>query len=536
MKFDTVIRGGSVIDGSGAPEYRADVGIAAGRIVAIADLGAAIPDTEIVIEASGHVVCPGFIDIHTHSDVSLIDHPGGESKAYQGVTTEVTGNCGFSPFPALSDRPGAVRDGLGSTLRSNADWNWNDLAGYAAVVHENGVSINIAPLTGHSALRIAAGAIDDGPPAVDQMALMRRLLAESMEQGAFGMSTGLTLPPSSYADTGEIVSLASVMSPYDHAFYATHARVWAGWHVKAIEEAVEIGRRAGVPVQFSHIAIIDSREYGNGDQLVAVIDGARRDGDDVTCDMYPYTASSSGFSQLLPGWVQEGGVDAMLARLRDPVTRAKVHEDTSKGWFGGLPWTFEPHVVATVASKKNSSLVGKTLAEIAGMRGVDGIEAMLMLIDEEDNEISEIMHNRVEGDIRFFMGYDHAMIGSDGRAIDRSGIWESSLPHPRFYGTFPRVLGRYVREKPLISLETAVHKMTGMPARRLGLSDRGLLREGAIADIVVFDPATVNDTATFKEPHRYAAGMPHVMVNGEFVIRDGRHTGARPGRVLQRGA
>jgi N-acyl-D-aspartate/D-glutamate deacylase len=357
-----------------------------------------------------------------------------------------------------------------------------------------------------------------------------------MEQGAFGMSTGLTLPPSSYADTDEIVSLASVMSSYDHAFYATHARVWAGMHIKAIQEAVDIGRRASVPVQFSHIAIIDSREYGHGDQLVAVIDEARALGEDVTCDMYPYTASSSGFSQLLPGWVQEGGVAAMLERLRDPTTRKKAHEDTSKGWFGGLPWSFEPHVVATVAGEKNSGLVGKTLAEIAEMRGVDGIEAMLMLIDEEDNEISEIMHNRVEGDIRFFMAYENAMIGSDGNAIDHAGTWESSQPHPRFYGTFPRVLGRYVRDEPLISLETAVNKMTGMPAKRLGLSDRGVLHEGAIADIVVFDPASVSDVATFEDPHRYPDGMPHVFVSGEPVIRDGKHTGARPGAVLQRGA
>ncbi|MDP6821873.1 MAG: D-aminoacylase [Dehalococcoidia bacterium] len=536
MKFDTIIRGGTVVDGDLTPGFRADVGIASGQITAIADLSDAVPDTATVIDAAGHVVCPGFIDIHTHSDVTLVDHPGGESKAYQGVTTEVTGNCGFSPFPAPetnSDRP---RKGLGSGLRSSKDWNWRDLAGYSEVVNSQGVSINIAPLAGHSALRIAAGAVDDAPPTADQLAHMRRSVKTAMEQGAFGMSTGLTLPPSSYADTDEIVSLASVMSSYDHAFYATHARVWAGMHIKAIQEAVDIGRRASVPVQFSHIAIIDSREYGHGDQLVAVIDEARALGEDVTCDMYPYTASSSGFSQLLPGWVQEGGVAAMLERLRDPTTRKKAHEDTSKGWFGGLPWSFEPHVVATVAGEKNSGLVGKTLAEIAEMRGVDGIEAMLMLIDEEDNEISEIMHNRVEGDIRFFMAYENAMIGSDGNAIDHAGTWESSQPHPRFYGTFPRVLGRYVRDEPLISLETAVNKMTGMPAKRLGLSDRGVLHEGAIADIVVFDPASVSDVATFEDPHRYPDGMPHVFVSGEPVIRDGKHTGARPGAVLQRGA
>jgi N-acyl-D-aspartate/D-glutamate deacylase len=527
MKFDTIIRGGTVIDGDGSPGRRTDIGITNGRITAIADLSDAIHITPTVIEAHGHVACPGFIDIHTHSDLTLVDHPGGESKAYQGVTTEVIGNCGFSWFPSGGNVP--VGRGLAG------ERNWNDLAGYSETIQSQGVSINIAPLIGHSALRRATGTLDDSPPTNDQFVNMRTLLAAGMEQGAFGMSTGLTLPPSSYADTDEIVSLASVMSRYDNAFYATHARVWAGWHIKAIEEAVEIGRRAHVPVQFSHIAIIDSREYGNGDQLVAVIDAARADGDDVTCDMYPYTASSSGFSQLLPGWVQEGGVAALLERLRNPAIRKKVHEDTSKGWFGGLPWSFEPHVVATVASEKNRGLVGKTLAEIAEMRGVDGIEAMLMLIDEENNDVAEIMHNRVEGDIRYFMAYEHAMIGSDGNAIERAGIWESSMPHPRFYGTFPRVLGRYVRDEPLISLEMAINKMTGMPARRLGFPDRGVLREGAIADIVVFDPTTVSDVATFRNPHRYPVGMPHVLVNGESVIKDGVHTGARPGVVLRRG-
>jgi len=527
MKFDTIIRGGTVINGDGSPGGRADIGISDGRITAIADLADAGHNAPTVIEADSQIVCPGFIDIHTHSDLTLIDHPGGESKAYQGVTTEVIGNCGFSWFPTGDN----VRAGRGLA----GERNWSDLAGYTKTVQLQGVSINIAPLIGHSALRRATGALDDCPPTADQLADMQALLKTGMEQGAFGMSTGLTLPPSSYADTDEIVSLASVMSPYNHAFYATHARVWAGWHIKAIEEAVEIGRRALVPVQFSHIAIIDSREYGNGDQLVAVIDAARAGGDDVTCDMYPYTASSSGFSQLLPGWVQEGGVAALLKRLRDPVTRKKVHEDTSKGWFGGLPWSFEPHVVATVASEKNRGLVGKTLAEIAEMRNVDGIEAMLMLIDEEDNDVAEIMHNRVEGDIRFFMQYEHAMIGSDGNAIERAGTWEASMPHPRFYGTFPRVLGRYVRDEPLISIETAIHKMTGMPARRLGLSDRGTLREGAIADIVVFDPKTISDVAAFEDPHRYPIGMSYVFVNGESVIRDGVHTGVRPGAVLQRG-
>ncbi|MDP6063605.1 MAG: D-aminoacylase [SAR202 cluster bacterium] len=534
MAFDMLITGGEVVDGSGCARRRVDVGISNGRIAAIGSLeGTEAAET---IDASGQVVAPGFIDMHSHSDVNLLDDPGGESKAFQGVTTEVTGNCSFSPFPAGKLGEGGLREAMGTILRSQAPWSWSSLDGWADATESVGVSLNLAPLVGHGAIRVAAGVNENRPPTPDELVEMLRLAAESVEQGAFGMSTGLTLAPSMYAETDEIASLAKAISPFKHAFYATHARVWAGWHVRALEEAAEIGCKGGVPVQFSHIAIGDSRIFGRGEEMVAVIDRARAEGMDMTCDMYPYTAGASGLNQSLPSWIQEGGIDAMLVRLRDPSDRKRAFEDMAEGHFGGLPWTWDKMFITYVGSDANRSVVGRSLEAIAEDRGVDPREAMLALIDEESNNVGVVGHNRIESDVRFFMQYEHAMIGSDGRAISPNGWWATDKPHPRFYGCYPRILGRYVRDDGVLPLEIAIYKMTGFPAKRLGLKDRGLIREDFAADVLVFDPDTIIDHADFDEPHQLSTGVSHVYVNGQAIISDGTHTGARPGRVLRRGA
>ena len=534
MAYDTLILNGTVIDGTGKTRYQADVGITGGRIAAVGDLAKA--ESARVIEASGLVVAPGFIDMHSHSDVTLLDDPGGESKVHQGVTTEVTGNCSFSPFPSGRAGPERLRETLGSTLRSQAEWDWTTLDGWAESVHAREISLNLAPLVGHGAIRVAAGVTENRPPTDDELAEMRRLAAESVEQGAFGLSTGLTLAPSMYAQTDEIVSIVQSIAPFKHAFYATHARVWAGWHVKSIEEAAEIGRKTGAPVEFSHIAIGDSRIFGRGEEMVAVIDRARADGVDMTCDLYPYTAGASGLNQSLPQWVQEGGSEAMLARLRDPSQRKRAFDDMAAGHFGGLPWTWDKMFITYVGSDRNRNVVGLSMENISEERGVDPREAMLALIDEEDNNVGVVGHNRIESDVRFFMQYAHSMFGSDGRAISPEGWWSADRPHPRFYGCYPRILGRYVRDDGVLTLETAILKMTGLPAERLGLPDRGRIGEGLVADIAIFDPDTVIDKATFDDPHQLSEGVSHVLVSGEPVVLDGKHTGARPGRVLRRGS
>ena len=531
MAFDILIKNGMVIDGTGAVRREADVGINGDRITAVGNLADA--EAGRVIDATGLIVAPGFIDMHSHSDRSLLDDPGGESKVHQGVTTEVVGNCGFSPFPVGPAGP----EPLKRSDASNVEWDWTDLDGWANTLERRGISIHVAPQVGHSALREAALLSEDRQATPDELATMRRLAAEAVEQGAFSFSTGLTVAPSMYGDTDEVAAIAEAISPYEGAFYVTHARLWAGKHVAAIEEAMEIGRRAGVPVQYSHMAIIDSRAYGEGEKMVGVIEQAREQGLDTTYDVYPYTAAGTHLAQLVPWWLQAGGVPAMLGRLRDPAQRERASTDMREnGHFGGLPFEFDTIVISEVKSEKNEHYVGMNVQEIADERNEDPIDTYLALIDEEDSRVGAVIHNRVESDVRYFLSHPLAMIGSDGNAISPTGIFGEDQPHPRFYGTYPRILGRYVREQSLLSLETAIHKMTQAPAERLRLSDRGRILEGLVADMVIFDPETVIDRATFEKPHQLAAGIPHVLVRGEPVVLNGVHTQARPGRVLRRGS
>ena len=538
MAFDTLIKNGTVIDGTGALRYDADVGITGGKIAAIGRL----EDAEAArsIDATGLIVAPGFIDMHSHSDMCLFDDPGGESKIHQGVTTEVTGNCSYSPFPL---GPASTED-LG--MRWRFDWgDWSDLDGWATTLESRGFSINVAPQLGQAALQIATGANEDRPATQDEMRQMQRLAAEAVEQGAFSLSTGLSLSPSGYMSTEEIVELCKAIAHYEGVFYATHARVGAGRHLLPIEEAIEIGQKGGVPVEYSHLAIGSRPDMGgwpkpaspvgHGPEMMELFDNARAGGLDITYDSYPYTAGQAGIDQTVPNWAQAGGVREYMTRLRDPETRARIHEEVAAG-LGGVPPMWETWIISDVGSDSNKGLVGRSLQEIADEREVDPAEAVLQLEQEEDGDISAVVHNRMERDVRFFLSQPLGMIGSDGNAISPTGIYSDEQHHPRFYGTYPRILGRYVREQSLMSLETAVQKMSGMPADRLSLKDRGRVEEGLVADLAIFDPETVIDRSTFEEPHQLAEGVPYVFVAGEPVVSEGGHTGARPGRVLRRGA
>ena len=532
--WDTIIRGGKVIDGTGKKAYPADVGISGNRIEVIGDLAEA--DAGDVLDAAGLCVSPGFIDMHSHSDLALIEDPRGLSKIHQGVTTEVVGQCGFSTFPLGGHYPTLPPASMETTFTAHLDRvDWTDLAGYARRVAEKGSSINIVPLVGHVPVRASVMGYANRAPTDEELEQMRRLVAGMMEQGAFGLSTGLTLVPSAYADQREVVELARVAAQYG-GIYDTHGRFWSDWHFRAAEEAADIGMQAGLPVQIAHMAIIDPRHQGKPDRLIAILEQANAAGADVTYDIYPYVASGTPLSQFLPGWAQEGGVEQLVARLRDPGTRQRIAEEMDKGWFRGIPWDWATFYVASPGEKGDPAWTGRHVQEIAEEWGIHPKEAFLRLIDISEDGIFSVVFNRTEEDMQYLLKHPLSTFGSDGNAVDAHGPLSRANVHPRFYGAFPRVLGRYVRELGVLALEEAVHKMTGKAAGRLGLHDRGRIEPGCVADLTLFDPETVSDRATFEQPHQYAAGIPHVMVNGQWVLRDDEHTGAFPTGVLTRQA
>ncbi|NED94986.1 amidohydrolase family protein [Phytoactinopolyspora alkaliphila] len=532
MKVDLVIRGGTVVDGSGSSPVQADVLVGAGRVVAIEPAGGGpVPDAR-VLDATSLAVAPGFIDIHTHSDVSVLLDGRAQSKVAQGVTTEVVGNCGFSPYPLDRSQLGAHRDLLAGIGDDPMELTWSDVDGYAVEVRSRGSSVNIVPLVGHGQLRIAANGLAEKASA-GVIDTMRALLADLLQQGAFGMSTGLTYVPSRYASTGELEALCAVLADAD-ALYATHAR---GGGPSAIQEAVELGRACGVRVQYSHIAINEPDDWGRAGVLLGLFDDARRGGVDIACDVYPYDASASALTQYLPPWVLEGGVEAMRARLADASTMRRAERDLAAGWgeHARVPWYWDRVVISRTAEGPVASgrapAEGATIEKAAAGAGLTPERYVLELCRAGGNRVQVVLFYRTEADMREFLRHPSTVIGSDGSALPFEQ--HGRKPHPRAFGAHARVLGRYCRQTGDLDLATAVHRMSGAVADRLGLTDRGRLSRGAAADIVVFDPRTVADQATFTDPGRPPSGIVHVVVNGELVVHAGVQTPARPGRVLR---
>lgn len=513
-----------IIDGSGTPWFRGDVGIRDGRIAAIGDLKGARATREL--DAGDRCLAPGFIDAHTHSDFSLPTFPRGESRISQGVTTEVGGNCGFAPFPVDPDRLDLLRDSS-SFIASSLSWEWRSAADFLRHLESKPLSLNFIPLVAHGAVRVAVMGFDRRPPSAAEMERMQALVAEAMEAGAAGISSGLAYAPGIFAATEELVELCRVVARYG-GIYATHMRDQEAGLLDSVEESLRVGREAGVPVQISHHKAMGEAYWGRVKDSLARVDDARAAGQDVTLDVYPYTAVSTTVTRFLPAWTMEGGVGALLDRLRTPGLRAQIVQeasaDRSVKWGNVL--------VAAVRKPEHAACEGMTLEALGKTHGKPPLEAAVDLIVADGAPFPIIRFIMAEEDVQYVLRHPAVMIGSDGYAMSPA---LGSKPHPRSYGTFTRVLGEYVRERRVLSLEEAVRKMTAFPAARFGLWDRGLIRPGQVADLVLFDAETIRDIATFTDPHQYSAGVEWVMVGGQMVWREGKDTGALTGQVLRAG-
>lgn len=526
---DIAIINGTIVDGSGSAPYLGYILISDGVIVSTGvDPSFQNDDmrASITIDAKNKIVCPGFIDIHTHSDLTLIADGRGESKLRQGVTTEVVGNCSFSAFPIEPLNLDLHADHLARATAPLRPW-WTDFDGYAKALEDQGIAINVASLTGHGTLRVAAMGVDQRQATKYELDRMVNDLHTAISQGAFGMSTGLTHVPSAYGDFDEIATLAEVLAEH-HALYATHCRDTKPDERAAIAESIEIGRRTGVSVEFSHLAINRPERWGTGSELLAMFDEARKDGVDIYFDVYPYEASSSSLTQYLPPWVQAGGTAEMRSRLANPELRETALSDMSAGWFNGIPWLWDRF---HISSTPDGNYVGLTLEAAAANSRIDPYELTLRLCEEYGNEIQVVLFYRTESDVSAFLKHPLAVVGSDGNAIPLDQ--QNARPHPRNFGTFPRVLGRYVRERGVLELADAVRKMSYEPARRLGITNRGMIAAGMAADVVVFDPASVLDCADFGKAPEQPEGITHVIVNGSIALEQGAITERRPGQVLR---
>ncbi len=529
--FDILLEGGTLIDGTGAPGRRADVGIAGDQIVALGDLRAR--EARETICASGLIVAPGFIDLHAHSELTLLADGRGASKVRQGVTTEISGQCGYSAAPLL----GLARDEIPVFMnRLGLEADWETMAGFLARLEAQGLALNFGTLVGHGTLRYAVMGGSDRPAAPGERQAMARLLAQALEEGGLGLSSGLFYAPGSYADHEEIAALARVAAARDD-LYASHVRNEAGGIFASVDEAMAVGRATGVRVEISHLKLAGRGQWGQAGRLLARLEAARAEGVDVGWDQYPYPASATSLDSVVPPPFHAGGTEGLLARLRDPAARARIAAtlagDAQGDWESVLEGSGWDRILLS-SYPPQPELAGRSVAEIASQRSQAPAETALDLILESAAQAEMIHFSMDEDDVAAILHHPLTAVVTDAEALAADGPLAEGVPHPRAYGTYPRVLARYVRQEGLLSWEEAVRRMTGLPAERLGLCDRGSVREGTFADLVIFDPEAAADTATFLAPHSYPEGVRHVLVNGQFAVRDGGQTAARPGRVLRR--
>ncbi len=525
--YDLIVARGTVVDGTGAPGIATDVGIRAGRIVRLGNLASAQATRRI--DASGLTVAPGFIDIHNHSDYTILQEPKAESMIRQGVTTMVLGES-RSAGPRKPDASDGPRtDGV--TI------DWTTLGGYFSRLERGRMATNIASYVGEEQVWTYVKGYEQVPATPAELGEMKKLIAQSMEEGAMGLSTSLLQPPSSLATTSNLIELAKVAKGYG-GIYSSHIRDEGEGVFRAIAEAIEVGKGAQIPVDVIHMKIAHKKLWGRANEIVAMVQKARDSGLDVRANVYPYTAGQNNLSSIIPPWAHDGGRERLLERLREPAARRRMREEilnglpnwynhylaTGDGWGGML--------LVSLRSERNKPFQGKRMSDLIEARGGDPVNVLFDVLLEENGSVPTVFFHHSEPDMQLVMKQPWTSIGSDGSAVSVDGPTGRTHPHPRYYGTFPRVLGRYVRELKVLSLPEAVKKMSSMNADKLGIKDRGRLAEGMWADVTIFDANRVSDRATFENPHQYPIGISYVIVNGVVTIESDRHTGALAGRVI----
>jgi N-acyl-D-aspartate/D-glutamate deacylase len=528
--FDVIIKNGHVIDGTGSPWYQADVGVRNGHIAAIGNLAG--DSARRVIDAHGMVVAPGFIDMLGQSELTLLVDPRAPSKIFQGITTEITGE-GESVAP-LNDS--MIKENAATYRHYGIQPDWHTLSEYFARLDKQGIGINIGTYVGATSVREMVLGYDDRAPTPDQLTQMEGLVARAMREGALGVSTALQYPPAPYASTDELVALAKVAARYG-GIYASHMRSEGDAENAALDEAFRIGSEAHIPVEIFHLKTAGKANWGKMPQVVARIDSARKAGIDVTADTYAYTAWENGLAAFIPPWAHDGGNEKMIARLKEPAMRDSIRKDMltpSAKWDNEWDEIPGPHAIL-ITSVNNPDLLpleGKRIDEIAKEWKEDAINTIFDLLIKDNGGTVDAVFGMSEPDVELALAQPWVSIDNDASAASPEGVLGKEHPHPRAYGTFPRILRMFVKEKHLLTLPDAIRKFSALPAQKEHLTDRGVLKKGMWADIVVFDPDSITDVATYENPNQFSVGMRYVLVNGVPVIDEGKMTGARPGKVL----
>lgn len=525
--FDLVIKEGKVYDGLGNEPIITDIGITEDKIIVLGKISHT--KGKSVIDANGLAVCPGFIDAHDHSDTGLFVNPKAESAVRQGITTLVSGNCGASPFPVAEEVYEETRENL--KVYYDVDLTWMDIRGFFSKLREKGLALNYATFVGQGTIRGAAMGFNDRPSSPEELEKMKAMIEENLRLGALGLSSGLEYAPGSYAQSDELIELCGTVADKG-GLYSTHMRDEGDFLIESLEETVGLARQTGVRIQISHFKIAYPRNWNKIDEALAFIEDADKEGISIFCDRYPYIAGSTGLSYYFPLWARQGTTDEFLARLKDPTQESKlrahaVEQETKLG-------SWDKVVISSVQTEKNRVFEGKNVIQGAQETEKDCFEFMKDLLIEENNNVGMVTFMMNEENLKRILAHPLIGVGCDGSALAPYGVLGRGKPHPRNYGTFPRVLGKYVRDEKILPMREMMKKMTSIPAQNFGFINRGAVKENYFADIVLFDESKVIDMSTWTNPHQYPVGIEYVIVNGQTVIHRGDHTGLLPGSILKK--